>query len=104
MSEFKAVSYTNEFGQVINPGDRVIYVGTGYAHFVSVNQGIFDGVNYYRDKIRSVRVSNVPDRRWKWNAETEKGEYADILRTATLPLCRVYKFETPLAEFSGKTI
>lgn len=55
MSELVVESWTNAIGQTINPGDEVIYVGTGYGHSVSVNKGKFGGVRYadvrrYRDK------------------------------------------------------
>ena len=40
MSEF-----TNEFGQVIRPGDDVVIVTTGYNHSVSVTKGKFVRVN-----------------------------------------------------------
>lgn len=46
MSELVVESWTNSIGQTINPGDEVIYVGTGYSHSVSVNKGVFAGVRY----------------------------------------------------------
>lgn len=46
MSELRIEPFTNEFGQVINPGDEVVYVATGYSHQVSVNRGRYQGKWY----------------------------------------------------------
>lgn len=46
MSELVVESWTNAIGQTINPGDEVIYVGTGYGHNVTVKKGKFGGVRY----------------------------------------------------------
>lgn len=46
MSELVVEPWTNAIGQTINPGDEVIYVGTGYGHSVSVKKGKFGGVRY----------------------------------------------------------
>lgn len=46
MSELVVESWTNAIGQTINPGDEVIYVGTGYSHSVTVKKGKFGGVRY----------------------------------------------------------
>ena len=45
MSEFVVESWTNEFGQTINPGDEVIYAGTSWKS-TSIRKGIFAGVRY----------------------------------------------------------
>lgn len=46
MSEFVAEAFTNEFGQVIKPGDPVVFAG--YSGYVGtrMNRGIFKGVRY----------------------------------------------------------
>lgn len=36
-----ATSFTNELGQVINPGDEVVIVTTGYSHSVSTNKATY---------------------------------------------------------------
>ena len=46
MSELVVEPFTNEFGQVINPGDEVIFAG--YSGYVGtrISKGIFGGVRY----------------------------------------------------------
>ena len=46
MSELVVEPFTNEFGQVINPGDEVIFAG--YSGYVGtrIRKGIFGGVRY----------------------------------------------------------
>lgn len=45
MSEFVVEPWTNEFGQVINPGDEVIYAGTSWKR-TTMYKGVFAGVRY----------------------------------------------------------
>ena len=45
MSELVVEPWTNEFGQVINPGDEVIFAGTSRKQ-TSISKGIFGGVRY----------------------------------------------------------
>lgn len=45
MTEFVAEAFTNEFGQVIKPGDEVIFAGTSMKS-TSIRKGIFGGVRY----------------------------------------------------------
>ena len=45
MSELVVEPWTNEFGQVINPGDEVIFAGTSWKQ-TSISKGIFGGVRY----------------------------------------------------------
>lgn len=45
MSELVVEPWTNEFGQVINPGDEVIFAGTSWKR-TSISKGIFGGVRY----------------------------------------------------------
>ena len=74
---FVATSFTNEFGQVIEPGDPVLFVGT-CSHQSYVDKGIFEGINQDKySEITSVRVSRENWRRQK-------------ISTA-FPLKRVYK-------------
>jgi hypothetical protein len=127
MADLVAEAYTNEFGQTIQPGDEVVYVGTGYGHSTRVNRGKFAGVYYstgrvylkdekgayIRDEngnvkldmkqyVKAVRVDSVSRKTWKYDYKTGKGEYVNQLGCAILPLKRVYKIDTSLAEMSGK--
>jgi hypothetical protein len=52
MSELVVEPFTNEFGQVINPGDEVIFAGTSWKQ-TSIRKGIFGGVRY--DDVRRLR-------------------------------------------------
>lgn len=129
MSELVAEAFTNEFGQVINPGDEVVYVGSGYNHSVSVRQGKFGGVYYdtrrvylYDEKgaykrdergsvmsemkrvVSAVRIDGVKSSRWVYDYKTKSGEWKDATRCAILPLKRVYKIDTSLSALSGKSL
>lgn len=45
MSELVIEPFTNEFGQVINPGDEIIFAATAWKS-TSIRKGIFGGVHY----------------------------------------------------------
>ena len=123
MADLVAEAFTNEFGQTIQPGDEVVYVGTGYGHSTRVNRGKFAGVyyatgrTYLRDEkgaylrdekgnakfemkqyVKAVRVDGVPSKTYDYKTR----QYSDTLRCAILPLKRVYKVDMPLVEMSGK--
>jgi hypothetical protein len=127
MADMVAEAFTNEFGQTIQPGDEVVYVGTGYGHSTRVNRGKFAGVYYYtqnvalrdeknqylrdekgnvktesRTVVKAVRVDGVPRKTWEYDYNTKKGGYIDRLGCAILPLKRVYKIDMPLSAMSGK--
>ena len=124
MAELIAEAFTNEFGQVIQPGDDVVYVGTGYAHNVSVNKGKFAGVYYaerrhylkdeagkniydnksqakyeMRKYVKAVRVDGIPSKRYDYKTR----KFDETIRCAILPLKRVYKIDTSMQEFAGKS-
>jgi hypothetical protein len=52
MSELVVEPWANEFGQVIHPGDEVIFAGTSWKQ-TSISKGIFGGVRY--DDVRRLR-------------------------------------------------
>jgi len=45
MAELVVEPWTNEFGQVINPGEEVIFAGTSWKQ-TSIRKGVFGGVHY----------------------------------------------------------
>lgn len=100
MSDFVVEAFTNDVGQVIEPGDVVLYVGKSGDQIVT-KQGNFDGVYYdnvrnwstkqTERKITAVRVGNIPAQKWNWDREARKGWYTDRLRKAVLPMKRVYR-------------
>jgi hypothetical protein len=105
VNTFKPDSFINKFGQTINPGDQVIYVGSGYAHKITVNAGIFEGV-YIGEKydwttkqkspqVVGVRIGQI------FHYEDEGKKY---YRKAVLPLMRVFKINTTMEEFAGKEL
>lgn len=123
MTELVAEAFTNEFGQTIQPGDEVVYVGTGYGHSVRVRTGKFAGVyyttgrsyikdekgQYVRDEkgnakyemkqlVKAVRVDGIPSKKYDYKTR----QYTDTIRCAILPLKRVYKVDIPMKDFSGK--
>jgi hypothetical protein len=44
-SEFVVETYTNEFGQKIQPGEEVLFAGTSWKR-TSIRKGVFKGVRY----------------------------------------------------------
>ena len=117
-TNFVAESFVNDLGQTINPGDEVIYIGSGYSNSTKVRRGVFDGVyketfrpydyktRSYLDEqvhVTAVRVGGVKDTRWNYNYDTGKGKHVDIVRKAILPLKRVYKIDTSFAALDGKS-
>lgn len=114
-TELRVEPFTNEFGQVINPDDDVIYAGTSWKS-TNIRKGKFAGVRYGHDTyydwssrshitkpdepVMSVQVT-VPGRRFKYVPGGDS-HYEDVTRTATLPLKRVYKIDTQLVDLIGK--
>lgn len=123
MTDLVTEAFTNEFGQTIQPGDEVVYVGTGYGHSVGVRTGKFAGVyystgrhylkdekgQYIRDEkgnvqfeikqyVKAVRVDGIASKKYDYKAR----QYSDTTRCAILPLKRVYKIDIPMKEFAGK--
>lgn len=85
---FSAIPWTNDFDQLLNPGDPVIVVSTGYSHSVHVRTGTFAGV-YLNKKgeVVSVSVDNLKDRRYSYKTR----EYEDVFEKRAFPNKRVYK-------------
>ena len=80
---FKETSFTNEFGQVIEPNDPVIFVSTA-SHQSAVEKGIYQGINCDdKHNITSVRVKRV-ESLYPWSSPPY----------VALPLQRVYKYIT----------
>jgi hypothetical protein len=125
MADLVVEAFTNEFGQTIQPGDEVVYVGTGYGHSVRVNKGKFAGVyysmgrhylkdekgQYVRDEkgnvkhemkqyVKAVRVDGIPSKSYSYKTR----QYTDTIRCAILPLKRVYKVDIPMKEFAGTSL
>lgn len=42
-NKLEEIPFTNNIGQTINPGDRVVIVTTGYSHRVHVRTGTYAG-------------------------------------------------------------
>ena len=60
INTFVAEPFTNDFGQTINPGDRVAYVTHGYS--VHMGKGWFDGVfKNANGKVVLTRVRGIAD-------------------------------------------
>lgn len=140
MSELVVEPWTNEFGQVINPGDEVIFAGTSWKQ-TRIRKGIFAGVRYadvYRSRIVkdangndvmeerygrqypkresyteravvAVRVDQV-NRGFKYESGYDENNKYFYKKTdeinygvSTLPLKRVYKMDTSMADLAGKS-
>lgn len=125
MADLVAEAFTNELGQTIQPGDEVVYVGTGYGHSVRVRTGKFAGVyysmgrhylkdengQYIRDEkgnvkhemkqyVKAVRVDDVPSKSYNYKTR----QYTDTTRCAILPLKRVYKIDMAMKDIAGKSL
>ena len=57
MSELVVEPFTNEFGQVINPGDEVLFISTSYKQ-TNIRKGVFAGV-WYNDVRLSREVKDA---------------------------------------------
>lgn len=98
MSRYVVESFTNEFGQVINPGDDIIYISSS-AKIITVKEGTFSGVFYDRDRqnkeyICSVRVDNVDAEKW----DKDLKDYKKVKTHAVLFNMRVYKIDKTCIE------
>lgn len=119
MSEFIAEAFTNDLGQVIQPGEDVLYIGT-WTRTVKIKNGKFGGV-FYGDRyvaiydennkyvgrelkkvVTGVKITDVETTRFKYDYKTHSGVHEDVITSAFLPLKRVYKIDTPMKEFAGK--
>lgn len=57
MSDVREESYVNNFGQTINPGDEVLFVGMSYGYISSFQKGIYEGMYYGIDSIEKFLAS-----------------------------------------------
>jgi hypothetical protein len=79
--------FTNDLGQVIQPGDKVLTIASGYCHRITVREGVLLGVRKSRGcggKERFTPVCRVKDTSG-WGSSQKHFE-----RQTTLPLGRVY--------------
>lgn len=117
MADLVVEAFTNEFGQTIQPGDEVVYVGTGYGHNVRVRTGKFAGVyysmgrHYIKDEkgnvkhemkqyVKAVRVDGVHSKSYNYKTR----QYTDTTRCAILPLKRVYKIDMAMKDIADKSL
>ena len=95
VNTFSAEPFTNEIGQTLNPGDKVVFVTTGYGHSVGVEQGVFEGVYrgnlYNKGKITGTRVGQVPVN-WNERVYSEDGEHEETKFAGFDPVTRNYKY------------
>lgn len=94
-------TFTNHIGQVINEGDEVIVVTTGYSHSVDVRKGIFlgvqesGGVQYLGEFEEWIWIDTRTGKNEGWyaNIDPKFREYKKtvVKRKSTLQLNRVYK-------------
>lgn len=95
MTEFVAEAFTNEFGQVINPGDEVIFAGTS-KKYTSISKGIFAGVryadvrrtNYLKDENGKYIMEDYTD---KWSGHTLQRYKTETTTTREVVAVRVEK-------------
>lgn len=75
MSELVVEPFTNEFGQVINPGDEVIFAGTSWKQ-TRIRKGVFAGVRYadVRRYRPAVDANGNPIMEERWGRQYQKNE------------------------------
>lgn len=115
VNRFSAEPFTNEFGQVIIPGDEVVYAGTSW-HRTTMRKAIFEGVYWgksYRsagETVVAVRCGGIPEKKFVWdnyipgdraNSTFHHVHHEPYERKAILPLKRVYKLDTTVEKFDG---
>ena len=129
MTNFKAESFVNSFGQVINPGDDIIYAGTSWksttfrrgkfagSYYGTVSRRIYqkdnDG-NLVRDEhgyaksdiVREYvpiasKIEHVQDKKWVYDLVKKQGNREPCIRTARLPLKRVFKLDTKISDMEN---
>lgn len=114
-NKFVETSFTNEFGQIINVNDDVIYIGSGYNHSVKIKKGKFGGVyigkvykhGEYKEEIVAVQVKEIPEQKRKYDYVDGKYQFIEEYteyRKAILPLKRVYKLDVSLISFINKSL
>lgn len=87
INEFVAEPYTNSFGQIIKPGDRVAYVTHGYS--VTLGKGWFDGV--FKDAKGNVVFTRVRGIRDTQSVPTGKIVTGTYMHYEYDPVTRSYK-------------
>lgn len=95
-------SFTNELDQVINPGDEIVMVTTGYAHSVDIRRGTYLGVRKNGNGEVTSTTCSYPDTKsiynydlpWEERYKEENIEKRDILVKTNLWRCRIYKLDT----------
>ena len=66
MSKFFPLSYGNDIGQTLNPGDKVVAITSGYANSLYVNPGIYRGIYLNEDMtVFAIKVDIEPKYEWK---------------------------------------
>jgi hypothetical protein len=76
MSELVVEPFVNEFGQVINPGDEIIFVGTSWKQ-TQIRKGVFGGVHYdmkYNSRDMKDADGNVVMETTPWGVTRQKRE------------------------------
>lgn len=97
--------FTNELGQVIQPGDHIIAVTQGYNHSTKVRKGIYLGLRFAsKGKVSSV-VVKVQTSGYRWvdasgkqchySGEGVKNEKYTYERQSSLPSKRIYPTTKP---------
>lgn len=114
-ADFRVESYKNELGQVIHPGDEVIFVATSWQN-TQVRRGVYEGAYYmtpYYGKDQTPKLSALKVRyastKTEWNdgagynygSKDNKWAQVPCTKHARLDLKRVYRIETSLAEANG---
>lgn len=99
LKPYQALPFKNSIGQLLDVGDKVICVATGYSHSISVKTGTYVGYREgYRGTVGSVLVE-ITEKKYAWNINgkrfnsvTPGAKYSEITvsRVRAYPGKRVY--------------
>lgn len=104
-SVFQAIPFTNHFGQVIEPGEKVVCVSQGYNHSIGVRIATYLGANIRADgKVASVQVQAETSVGGYWRQDGTRATYQQaqlddtisnyerrtVPRKVSLPRKRIY--------------
>lgn len=95
-------SFTNELDQVINPGDEIVMVTTGYAHSVDIRRGTYLGVRKNGNgEVTSTTCSyktmeNIYnyDLPWRERYKEENFTREEVTKKTNLWRGRIFKLDT----------
>ena len=104
MKPYETIPFTNKFGQVIHPGDRIVVVTGGRGSTVNTYDGIYLGCrrseNWRGEQIQTVvevkgtaysYFNQTTGAESTWDDKNAKGRWHDVMRKTTLWRNQIFK-------------